>query len=342
MFESGSSLTFGYLEKASDRYRYQSSEFQFIAFDELTQFTQEEYLYLFSRLRRSTQIEVPLRMRSASNPGGLGHDWVRQRFLVEGRQQRRWFVSAKVDDNPHIDREEYRQSLAQLDPTTQAQLLDGDWNIGDDAIIPYADIIACEDETLWGEDFVPTREHELYVGVDIGRTRDRTVIVVWERVGDVFWCRRLDVLSSVSFREQREAIDRRLQGGVVTCVIDKGGIGYQLAEELEASWPGIVQGIQLSPGVQARLAHRLAVALAERRVRLPADDDLRRDLRLVHRPRTVGGADRVETDRSEVGHADRFWAAAMALDASAAVGATGPVPLPRSLRPGQTRFQPRS
>jgi hypothetical protein len=345
-FASGASLSFGYLEQPSDRYRYQSSEFQFIAFDELTQFVEEEYLYLFSRLRRSKEVEVPLRMRSATNPGGVGHDWVRQRCLVEGRSQGRWFIAARIEDNPYIDQAEYRASLARLDPTTRAQLLEGDWTSGDDGIIAYADIVGCEEETLWEDDFLPTRANELYVGVDVGRTRDRTVIFVWERVGDVFWCRRLDVLLGRSFSEQRQAIERRLVGGVVACVIDKGGIGYQLGEELEAKYPGLVQGLILSPGVQARLAHRLAVAMAEKRVRIPTDGDLRRDFRLVRRPRQVGGTDRmdmpmrverniaVETGRSEVGHGDRFWAAAMGLDAAAAVGATMPATLPRSVRPG--------
>jgi phage FluMu gp28-like protein len=171
------------------------------------------------------------------------------------------------------------------------------------------------------------------VGVDIGRTRDLTVIFGWERIGDVFWCRWIDALRGASFREQRQAIEQRLTPGVVCCVIDKGGIGYQLAEELESAHPGIVQGIQLSAGVQARLAHRLAVAIREQRVRLPSDPDLRRDFRLVRRPRTIGGADRVETTRSDVGHADRFWGAAMGLDAAAAMVPMTPPPLPRSFRP---------
>lgn len=332
-FENGASVTFGYLEQANDRYRYQSSEFQFIAFDELTQFTEEEYLYLFSRLRRSRDLDVPLRMRSASNPGGVGHDWVRQRFLIDGRSARRWFIPARIEDNPYLNQEEYRQSLGRLDATTRAQLLEGDWNVGDDGLLSFAEIVACEEATLWTQDHRPDRSGELFMGVDIGRTRDLTVIFVWERVGDVFWCRWIDELRGVSFREQRQAIEQRLTPGVICCVIDKGGIGYQLAEELESAHPAIVQGIQLSAGVQARLAHRLAVAIREKRVRLPSDPDLRRDFRLVRRPRTIGGADRVETTRSDVGHADRFWAAAMGLDAAAAMTSMNPVPLPRSFRP---------
>lgn len=127
-FPSGATLTFGYLDTANDRYRYQSSEFQFIGFDELTQFSEEDYRYLFSRMRRVQTSQVPLRMRVASNPGGAGHDWVKQRFMVEGAAAGRAFIPAKLDDNPHLDREAYVGSLSQLDPITRAQLLAGDWS----------------------------------------------------------------------------------------------------------------------------------------------------------------------------------------------------------------------
>ena len=123
-FPSGATLTFGYLEYENDKYRYQSAEFQYIGFDELTQFTKSQYLYLFSRLRRLKNSRVPLRMRSASNPGGVGHEWVKQRFLVE---RPHLFVSAKLDDNPHLDREAYLESLQELDSVTRQQLINGDW-----------------------------------------------------------------------------------------------------------------------------------------------------------------------------------------------------------------------
>ena len=73
-FPSGATLTFGHLETEKDKYDYQGAEFQFIGFDELTQFKETQYRYLFSRLRRLTGATVPLRVRAASNPGGEGHE----------------------------------------------------------------------------------------------------------------------------------------------------------------------------------------------------------------------------------------------------------------------------
>ena len=127
-FPSGATLTFGYLDTARDKFRYQSAEFQAILFDELTQFPQASYRYLFSRLRRLEGVDIPLRMRAASNPGGEGHEWVRQRFMIEGPDKGRVFIPAKLSDNPYLDQAEYEASLSELDPITRRQLLDGDWS----------------------------------------------------------------------------------------------------------------------------------------------------------------------------------------------------------------------
>jgi len=127
-FPSGATLSFGYLESENDKYRYQSSAFQYIGFDELTQFTESQYLYLYSRLRRLKTSYVPLRMRAASNPGGVGHEWVKNRFDVLGKGGKP-FIPARLEDNPYIDQEEYRKSLNELDPVTRSQLLYGDWSV---------------------------------------------------------------------------------------------------------------------------------------------------------------------------------------------------------------------
>jgi len=132
-FPSGATLTFGYLDAETDKYRYQSAEFQFIGFDELTQFTESKYNFLFSRLRRLEGSEIPLRMRSASNPGGVGHDWVKARFIDPAPEQMeaegRFFIPAFLEDNPYIDQEGYNESLMRLDPVTREQIRHGNWEI---------------------------------------------------------------------------------------------------------------------------------------------------------------------------------------------------------------------
>lgn len=131
VFPSGANLNFGYLKNDTDKYRYQSAEFQFVGFDELTQFDETDYLYLFSRIRGPAVGDlsrVPLRMRSASNPGGRGHTWVKQRFIDEDHDPERIFIPASLFDNSeNINVDGYVAGLDQLDEQTRKQLLEGDW-----------------------------------------------------------------------------------------------------------------------------------------------------------------------------------------------------------------------
>lgn len=128
-FPSGATVTFGYLEREADKYRYQGSAFQFIGFDELTQFeTESRYLYLFSRMRRLEGFPVPLRVRAATNPGGIGHEWVKARFISNPTSDR-IFIPSSLEDNPYLDQAEYEEALANLDPITRLQLKEGDWEV---------------------------------------------------------------------------------------------------------------------------------------------------------------------------------------------------------------------
>lgn len=132
-FPSGATLSFGYLQYEGDKYQYQSAAFQFIGFDELTQFTESQYTYLFSRLRKLEDVKIPLRMRSASNPGNIGHEWVKQRFITPSKEELaehgRFFVPALLEDNPYLDRLSYEENLKELDTVTYEQLRHGNWDI---------------------------------------------------------------------------------------------------------------------------------------------------------------------------------------------------------------------
>lgn len=128
-FPSGASLSFGYLESDNDCYRYQGAEFQYIGMDECTHISPSNYRYLFSRLRKTKDMQVPLRFRATANPGGEYGEYYYQRFFVEGESNGRIFIGAGLDDNPHLDAEQYKESLNELDPVVREQLLNGNWEI---------------------------------------------------------------------------------------------------------------------------------------------------------------------------------------------------------------------
>lgn len=125
-FPSGATLSFGYYDHDDHYMNYQGGAWQYVGFDELTQFKESWYKYLFSRTRKLAGSRIPIRIRAASNPGGPGHEWCKRRFIARGSNK--FFVPSRLEDNPGLDKEEYIKSLAELDPITRAQLLAGDWD----------------------------------------------------------------------------------------------------------------------------------------------------------------------------------------------------------------------
>jgi phage terminase large subunit-like protein len=132
-FPSGATVTFGYLANDDAVYQYDTAAYQYIAIDELVQHSEWRYTFMFGRMRRprlGPLSRVPTRMRSASNPGGKGHEWVYKRFIdPRTREPGAVFVPARVEDNAgNMDVEAYkRDSLSKLDPLTRRQREEGDW-----------------------------------------------------------------------------------------------------------------------------------------------------------------------------------------------------------------------
>lgn len=172
-FPSGAVLQFGYLAHESHLGNYRGAEYHFIGWDELGEFPEEDhYTFLFSRLRRPknltreqiirmygespdglTLLDIPLRVRSASNPGGPGMEWVKRRF-VDKETREAPYLPAKYTDNPAIDPEEYEAALSKLSPIERRRMGDGDWDIQE---IPGA---------LWTLDMIQRVEWEPIVGDD--------------------------------------------------------------------------------------------------------------------------------------------------------------------------------
>ena len=184
-FPSGAVLAFGYMDSGADKYRYQGSAYQYIGWDELTQFEEEYYRYMFSRLRTTTGVNVPLRVRGASNPGGVGHRWVKHRFInPRTKTAGAEFVPAKVKDNPSL-RGDYSESLMYLDDVTRARYLDGDWTVVEDNRFVYAEFDA--DKHMRESPWTERKDYkDVIVGVDPG-TRDAYAAVVLGLDWDGVW-----------------------------------------------------------------------------------------------------------------------------------------------------------
>ncbi|MEG0020859.1 MAG: phage terminase large subunit, partial [Oscillospiraceae bacterium] len=136
VFANGSLVDFGYCDNENDVFKYQSAEYDVIRFDELTHFTQDMYVYLLSRLRGAN--DYPKQIKSSTNPGGVGHSWVKKRFIdccLEGEYRdengTRQFIPAKVSDNTFLMRSDsgYINRLKGLGAKEKRALLYGDWDI---------------------------------------------------------------------------------------------------------------------------------------------------------------------------------------------------------------------
>lgn len=125
-FPSGAKLEFGYLANSKDLIQYDSAEYHFIGLDELTAFTEYLYTSIAGRLRKNKGDPIPLRLRGASNPGKIGHRWVKKRF-IKGPYK---FVPASYLENKYIDAESYARQLMKQPKIERERKMRGNWDIG--------------------------------------------------------------------------------------------------------------------------------------------------------------------------------------------------------------------
>jgi len=162
----GGRLWMSYLDKDMDVTRYQGQAFNWIGFDELTQWpTPFAWDYMRSRLRSASSMELGLYMRATTNPGGSGHSWVKKMFIdpakygeafwatnIETGEEikypaghskagqslfKRRFIPASLFDNPYLaESGDYEAMLLSLPEHQRKQLLEGNWDVNEGAAFP--------------------------------------------------------------------------------------------------------------------------------------------------------------------------------------------------------------
>jgi len=258
-FPSGATLTFGYLDNERDKFQYAGAALQFIGWDELTTFPEGWYRWLFSRLRKLTGYPVPLRVRGATNPGGIGHEWVKRRFLDDPTPERP-FVSARLDDNPHIDADAYRESLSKLDATTRKQLEEGDWIRESGGLVYQYDA---------GRNVIlePPKCQVHLLGLDFGVVDENGIAVLGWRDNDP----TVYVIEAYRFKggvtemaEEVQRVERKYHFDKI--VGDVGGLGKAFAEEARKRF-----SIPIEPAEKTNKRGYIALfndALGEGRIKL--------------------------------------------------------------------------
>lgn len=148
-FNNGSKIYLCHCQHEKNRFDYQGAEIHVLLIDELTHFTEVIYRFLRSRVRMPANMNIPEeyqgcfpRILCGSNPGGIGHQFVKTTFIDEKpafeiyRTQDdeggflRQFIPANLNDNPSIDQNAYRRNLSGLGNEALVKaMLDGDWDI---------------------------------------------------------------------------------------------------------------------------------------------------------------------------------------------------------------------
>jgi len=237
-----------------------------------------------------------------------------------------------IDQGLDVDAEEMRRGIG--DEELYRQEFGCEFIDEATAFLTYELIGACEDpqlpraidwDALEDEGQTPGRGRSVFVGVDLGRKKDLTVIWPFAAEGARLVSLGLIELRNTRFREQYERLSQVLRSRCVRrCCIDATGLGMQLAESAVEDFGGHrVEAVTFTNTVKAALAEPMRIKVQDRNIRIPMADDVRNDWHSIQRTITAAGNVRYDGDRSSDGHADRFWAAALAVHAAG--DAAGPI-----------------
>lgn len=185
------------------------------------------------------------------------------------------------------------------------------------ALLPYDLIRSCEctpDQLAAALDSLkdqPVPAH--YMGMDVGRKRDLTVLWLLVRIGGVLWTRTVRRLEKALFRDQfAAACEMMEQYQVRRLCVDASGIGAQLGEDLSIRYGSRVEAIQASHATQMEIGMPMVPTFQDKMVRIPDDQTTREALHKIRKVTTASNHIRLEAEHDEAGHADEFWALANA------------------------------
>ncbi|MDD3236820.1 MAG: terminase family protein [Candidatus Gastranaerophilales bacterium] len=185
------------------------------------------------------------------------------------------------------------------------------------AFLTYELIESCmSDDVLLPLDEINS---EYYVGQDVARKKDLSVIAGGERPADVLYVRQLVIMEKLKFRTQKEILYKHLSHKTFRRAnIDATGLGMNLAEDAQIDYGKTkVEDISFTNSLKEELAFNVLRAFQDKAIRIPNDSALKSDLHSIKKLITASGHIRFDADKSETdGHGDRFWAIALLLNAA--------------------------
>jgi len=257
-----------------------------------------------------------LKLRVISTPNGKGNKFY---DLMTGKDDG-WSrhgtdIYQAVADGLPRDIEELRRGAGDAD--LWAQEFELKWLDEASAWLSYELINACEHEQAG----LPAHYGggPCWVGVDIGARNDLYVIWVIEQVGDVYWTREIISEKRITFAEQDALLDDVVaRYNVLRVCMDQTGMGEKPVEDAKRRYgESRVEGVLFTGPNKLVMATRGKEVFEDRRIRIPdGNDELRADLHKLRKESGPTGAPRFVAESDSAGHADRTWAAFLALNAA--------------------------
>jgi len=278
VFPSGATLWMSYLDRDDDVSRYQGQAFNWIGFDELTQWqTPFAWNYMRSRLRTARNTGLSLYQRATTNPGGVGHHWVKKTFVdpavpgeafwatdpttgevitfPKGHSRegeplfKRKFIPATLFDNPYLaDDGMYEANLLSMPEHQRRQLLEGDWSINEGAAFPEFNVNTHVIEPFeiphsWTKFRAADYGYGSYTGVLWFAVSPSEQIIIYREL----YCSKVTAADLAGLVLEAEAGDK-IRYGVLDSSLwhNRGDTGPSLAEQM------IIRGCRWRPSDRSR------------------------------------------------------------------------------------------
>ena len=266
------------------------------------------------------------RLRIVSTPKGRGNKFADLWEHNETYSKHKVTIEDAVRMGLPVDLAELRAGVD--DPDIWAQEYMCEFIDNTSVLLPYEMIGKCESNNIADDGQSP-----VYIGMDVGRSKDLSVIVTAVKLGDVLSVIDVTELKRMAFNDQLEVLLSKAgwefgarrplvnyANRVKRVCIDSTGIGAMLAEEAARLGGGKFEGVNFNVQTKGEMYGLMRRKFEERSVRIPVSRDLREDLHAVQRVVSTGGNVTYSAPRNADGHSDRAAALALCIRAANTTG----------------------
>lgn len=258
------------------------------------------------------------KLRIVSTPKGRGNKFADLWEHNDTYSKHKVTIEDAVRMGLPIDLEELKAGVD--DPDIWAQEYMCEFIDNTSVLLPYELLGKCESASIADDGASP-----VYIGMDVGRSKDLSVIVTAVKLGDVLAVTDVTELKRMPFNDQLEILlAKAAEGRVRKVMIDSTGIGAMLAEEAQRKGGAKFEGVTFNVQTKGEMYALMRRRFEERSVRIPVSRELREDLHAVQRVVSTGGNVTYTAPRNADGHSDRAAALALAIRAAESIGYVAP------------------